>query len=175
MQLVSVAERSAGLVKCGTSPHSTRQDLVQEPSVDQEVERRIRRLDLDRAERLVPESLRPRERLVDARGLAPLRGQLARLGAVFGVAEDERERDGLVRREHHFERQRRARIERGAGRSRRGAGDTGGARARGETREELGPVARHRRDRAGRAEEAAALGERRRGVLGEGCRELRVP
>ena len=55
LQLVSKAERPARLVVAAARPESARQCLIQQPAVGQHIHGRIGRLDMDRAERPVPE------------------------------------------------------------------------------------------------------------------------
>ena len=57
LQLIAESERAAGLVGPAARPDSTRQRLVQQPAVDEEVERVVGRVDLKRAENLVPRAL----------------------------------------------------------------------------------------------------------------------
>ena len=59
LQLVAEAERAAGLVEAAARPQAAGQRLVEQPAVGQHVERRVGRLDLDRAERAASSIARP--------------------------------------------------------------------------------------------------------------------
>jgi hypothetical protein len=54
LQLIAKAEGAARLVEAGAGPDAARQRLIEQPAIDQQVEGRIRRRDLDRAEQRVP-------------------------------------------------------------------------------------------------------------------------
>jgi hypothetical protein len=54
LELVAESVRPAGLVKGRAGPDSARERLVEQPAVEQEVHGSVGRLDLDRAEHLVP-------------------------------------------------------------------------------------------------------------------------
>ena len=54
LQLVAETERPARLIEAAARPDTAGERLVQQPAVGQQVERRVGRLDVDRAERVVP-------------------------------------------------------------------------------------------------------------------------
>ena len=62
LQLIAKAERAAGLIERRAPPHPARKRLVEQPAVQQEIHRRIRRLHLDRPQQLVPERHSPASR-----------------------------------------------------------------------------------------------------------------
>src|SRR4030095_6834453 len=91
LQLIAEPESSAGLVRTAPAPDPTTECLVQQPPIHQEIERIVRRLDLDRAENVVPESARACNRsvaLLEAR--IPIR---ERCGGRWVAAPPEHKRD----------------------------------------------------------------------------------
>ncbi len=54
LQLIAEAERPAGLVEPGASPHPARERLIDEPAVGQEIDGRLRRFNVDHAKRTAP-------------------------------------------------------------------------------------------------------------------------
>ena len=54
--MVSKTERAAGLIKSAASPHAAGQHLVQQPAVGQVIQAGVGRLDIDRAQGVVPVS-----------------------------------------------------------------------------------------------------------------------
>ena len=55
LQLIAEAIGAAGLIEGRTRPDATGERLVEQPTVEHEIHRAVRRLDLDRAQRLAPE------------------------------------------------------------------------------------------------------------------------
>src|ERR1700746_601009 len=54
LQLIAKSECPAGLIKTGAPPKTTAQDLIQQPTVGNQVNRCIWSFHMDRAERLLP-------------------------------------------------------------------------------------------------------------------------
>ena len=144
LQLVAEAERAARLIEARARPHAAGEGLIEEPAVGQEVDGRVGRFDIDRAEGpapVVPDAL---QGLLGAGGAAEPLNELPRLLFAAGGAEDED--DVLFLSVLKFERDlhRRARIESRAD----AAGEPHAAHGRGIRRravaaEELGAVAGH--------------------------------
>ena len=88
LELVAEAVRAARLVERAAAPEPARERLIEEPAVDEEVERRVGRLDLQPAEHAVPEPPDLPQRRVDV--LVPLRRhQAPGLGRVPRLAEED--------------------------------------------------------------------------------------
>jgi hypothetical protein len=65
LELVAETECSARLIKRRPAPHSTRESLVYEPAIQHQVQRRVRRPDLDRPEDAIPARADFLERCLD--------------------------------------------------------------------------------------------------------------
>ena len=66
LQLIAEAEGAAGLIEAGARPQPGADVLVQQPAIHDQVERIVRRVHLDGAERAVPERLHLDPRVLDA-------------------------------------------------------------------------------------------------------------
>ena len=89
LQLIAEAERAAGLVESRPRPHAAGERLVDEPAVGQEVDGRVGRFDVDRAERAAPVVPDPFQGPVGVAGAAEALHELPRLLFAAGGAEDE--------------------------------------------------------------------------------------
>src|SRR5262249_59910500 len=58
LQLISEAKRAARLIERRAPPHAAPERLVEEPAIQHQIHRRLRRAHLDRSEQLVPEQPR---------------------------------------------------------------------------------------------------------------------
>ena len=70
LQLIAESERAAGLIRSAPRPEPAAQRLADQPPVDDEIERVVRRVDLDGAERFVPHAFLTFERRVSLGDLA---------------------------------------------------------------------------------------------------------
>src|SRR5664280_2957161 len=86
LQLVPEAIGATGLVETGSRPDTAGERLVDEPAVEHDVHRPVRRFDLDCADDLIPKSTDLGEHSVQVR-LTVARDQRLRLRLVLGVAE----------------------------------------------------------------------------------------
>ncbi len=144
LQLVAKAVRAARLIEARTRPDPARQRLVQQPAVQHQIHRAVRCLDLDRAERLVPERRHGGEYRVEIR-LTVMRDQLSRRCRVGALAEQQDDFDAAAGFEIDRGLQRGTRVEPGAdaARQRRRAGParkTGGIAQDAIAADELAPV-----------------------------------
>ena len=89
LQLIAKAERAAGLVEPGPRPHAAGERLVDQPAVGQEVDGRVGRFDVDRAERPAPVVPNAFQGLVGVAGAAEALNKLPGLLFAAGRAEDE--------------------------------------------------------------------------------------
>ena len=98
LQLIAEAERAARLVRAAARPDAAAQRLVEQPAIDDQVERIVWRLHLHGAERLVPELRRACQRARRPRR-ATSTAPRARRRAVASraLAEDERDLPRLAR------------------------------------------------------------------------------
>ena len=122
LQLVAEAERSARLVVAAARPEAAGDRLVEQPAVDEHVERRVGRAHLHGTERRVASGARTAVERVGRRGRAAeaLHQLLGLVGAAaHAEAEHDRVRLAVQQRDGHLDR--RARIERGAHAVRRAA------------------------------------------------------
>ena len=118
LQLVSKPVRAARLVQRRPRPHSARQRLVQRPSIEQRVELRLRRVNTDHRQPLVPRLGCFVDRLGrGGRRAVPL-DQRTRSRIARRRAEQDRDLLRLVRLERDVAPQRRARVVPRAGRAR---------------------------------------------------------
>ena len=160
LQLVAEAPGAAGLVVRGARPQAAGGDLVQQPVVEQDVERAVGRADLHGVEQVVPLRRDAGEQVVDI-DVAVLRHQRARGVLVAAFAEQEDQVELRARRQFHARLQRAARVESGAEATVQRVVVMQGRRLRGAAQraEETRPVAAERLLRAGQVEERHALAE----------------
>ena len=92
LQLIAESERAAGLIGAAARPDAAAQRLVQQPAVDDEIERVVGRVHLDRAEALVPHPLGLGERRFDRLEPAVVLHQRAALRVIAALPERERRR-----------------------------------------------------------------------------------
>ncbi len=163
LQLVAEPVGAAGLVEAAAAPHPARDHLVQQPSVGQQIDGLLRRLDLDGAERALPVVPDLLERVVGRAGAAEAVHQVARVVEVLSRAQHERDLALLAVGELDRGLHREAGIERGADLTGQGASTQ---------RRRLGQAAVAAEERGAiagdRALPLAAVEE------GDPCRELRV-
>ena len=114
LQLIAEPEGPAGLIEATASPHAAREGLIDEPAVGEEVEVRVRRLHVDRAERAVPERPDGFERRPRLLGAAEPLDQGARVCEITSRAERERDLARLAVAELDHDLHPEARVERGA-------------------------------------------------------------
>ena len=88
LQLIAEPERAARLVESRSSPDPARQRLVEQPAVQHQVHRTIRRPDVDYAKKIVPIRCRPAERLVHDVAIAVPLDEIPRVRLVLGIAKD---------------------------------------------------------------------------------------
>ena len=118
---------------------------MHQPAVHEQVERIVRRLDLNGAERALPERVDFLRRRFDGRQIAAAAEQRSGLFDRVAFAEQEDELARLTGRQRHAHVQGAARVETGAEAIRQHArGHCSGARERAVAADELGPVAGHR-------------------------------
>ena len=89
LELIAEAEGPAGLVVAGPSPEPARQHLVEQPTVEHQVERRIRRAHGDGAEQGVPVLLEVTPRRLDRGALAVPGEEVQGLVSPGGLPEHE--------------------------------------------------------------------------------------
>ena len=77
LQLIAEAERAARLIKAGACPHAAGERLVDQPAVGQEIDGRVGRLDIDRAERAAPVVPHAFQRPLGARRRRGIDGRVA--------------------------------------------------------------------------------------------------
>ena len=155
LQLIAEAERAARLVEAAARPQAAGQRLVEQPAVGQHVERRVGRLDLHGAERVLSSSRCTASSASRARGdAAEALHQIARRFGAGRSAEAEDDLALLLRRPARTATlDRRARVERGAdacrtARARASRPDCAACRCgRGTRRGRRSRVARRRRRR----------------------------
>src|SRR5690606_36861079 len=87
LQLIAESVRAAGLVVAAARPVAAGERLIDEPTVDEHVERGLGRAHLHRAERLRPELLDGRERFIDGARHRETPPQFARFVDVLAGAE----------------------------------------------------------------------------------------
>ena len=102
LELVAEAERPARLVERRPAPHATGERLVEEPAVEHQIHRRVRRADLDRPEDAIPERSRFLQRRLHPTGLGV--GADEAPGLVRGLRLPEQEDDLLLPARRHFQR-----------------------------------------------------------------------
>ena len=82
LQLIAEPEGAAGLIRTAPRPDAARQRLIEQPAIDDQIERVVWRADLDRAEHLVPGALGRGERrarlLQRTHSATPARARAAR-------------------------------------------------------------------------------------------------
>ena len=93
LQLVAEAVGAARLVERRARPDAAGQRLIQQPAVQHDVHRPVRRLHLHRAERIVPVTARPRQARRRDRLCAIARDQRSRLRGARRLAEEEHDLD----------------------------------------------------------------------------------
>ena len=89
LQLVAEAERAAGLIEGRTAPDPAREALVQQPAIQQQIHGRLRCVNLDRTEQIVPQVIDGQPGTFDLIRVLEARGQRHRFGAVGALAEQE--------------------------------------------------------------------------------------
>src|SRR5206468_1137094 len=96
LELIAEAERTTGLVEPASTPHPAGEHLVDQPAVREEVERRIRRLNVDRAERAIP--IRPHrvQRDLSSAGSAEASDDVSGIGEIAPRSEQEHDLSLLV-------------------------------------------------------------------------------
>ena len=87
LQLIAEAERAARLIEGGASPDAAGQRLVEQPAVEHQVHRSIRRRDLHRAEQRAPEALHILEGRGDSLRRAAAPHERRHAGFIGGFAE----------------------------------------------------------------------------------------
>ncbi len=92
LQLVAEAEGAAGLVVAAARPDAAGDGLVHQPAVGDDVQRRFRRFDVHRTERLFPVGVHGRQRLVRCLGAAVFLHHAAGVG-VAAAGDTEHEHD----------------------------------------------------------------------------------
>ena len=96
LQLIAKTEGPAGLVRAAARPDATAQRLIEQPAIDDEIERIVRRADLDGAEDLIPRALDRRECRLRLRDGGIARRQPHRVGPVAPLPEGEGHALGLA-------------------------------------------------------------------------------
>ena len=91
LQLIAESEGAAGLVRPTTRPDPATERLIQQPAVHQQIERIVGRAYLDRAERVVPEPFRARDRIVDGGEARVACGEFGRVRGGRALTEHERD------------------------------------------------------------------------------------
>ena len=89
LQLIAESERAAWLVRPTARPDPATERLIQQPAVHQQIERIVGRMHLDRAERVVPEPFRARDRIVDGGEARVACGELSGLRGGGALTEHE--------------------------------------------------------------------------------------
>ena len=165
LELVTESERAARLIVRGAGPEPARQRLVEQPPVHQDVERIVRRVDLDRAENVLPGTLDLLERCERGGDRTVLPDQAECGFTVVALPEQEDHLPRLAGLELDRGVQRGAGIEAGAeGVRQHAASERGRPRDRTVTAEELHPI-------AGRGAQTAGVCERHALRETPGCRD----
>ena len=114
LELIAEADRAAGLVVAGAAPQARTHRLVQQPPVDDQVERVVGRVHGDRTQDAIPLLGDLAQAILDGlRRSAPLDERSHVVGR-HRFAQQEYDASGLGRRQRDLRVQRRARIESGA-------------------------------------------------------------
>ena len=87
LQLVAISNRSARLVKAGPRQDPRRHGLVKQPAIDHDIKCRIGRMDLDRAEQIIPKSGQSLECGVDGIRRLPFGDQPFGMGFILSLPE----------------------------------------------------------------------------------------
>src|SRR5581483_403049 len=111
LKLIAKSEGAARLIERRTPAHATGQRLIQQPAINQRVHRRIRRLDFDRAEHLVPKLKHALERLVNFVQVAKMRVDFASFVDRLSLAQQKDHFASLSGREFDLRLNRCTRIE----------------------------------------------------------------
>ena len=114
LKLVAEPEGASRLVRSAAGPDATTERLIQQPPIDEEVERIVRSVDLHRAERGVPASRRACDRVVHFRETRVPRGQRGCVRRIVSLAQHERDAARFPRRHVNPDLQSRAGVEAGA-------------------------------------------------------------
>ena len=131
LQLIAESEGAPGLIVPCTRPEAAAHILVQQPSVHQDVERVVRRLDLDRTERALPGRVHLFERFECCIDMPITAHELPSVASILAFAEQKHESPQLARLEHDPEVEAGARIQAGADLvGQRGAAQRRGVRQR---------------------------------------------
>src|ERR1051325_2474697 len=99
LQLIAEPERSARLVRTTPRPDPATERLIQQPSIDEKIERIIRCLDLNGAENLVPETAGAGDGRIDFFEARVAMGQRRRVRRIAALTENERDAAHLSRRD----------------------------------------------------------------------------
>ena len=110
LELVAISERAARLIEACAAVHARRERLIQEPSIEHQVHRRLGRPDADASERLVPERTQFVPRRLDHGPVAKASHELQGRVAVGGLPEDEVRLELLAGRQLEMHLQGRARV-----------------------------------------------------------------
>ena len=142
LQLIAETIGAAGLIESGTRPDAAAQRLIEQPAVEHDVHRPVRRLDDDRAEDFVPLAFDVRFDRVEIGG-AIAGDEAPRRFLVFSFAQQENDFDCVAGRQFDRGAQSRARIEArpDCPGERRGAGERGGFGERAVSTDEFAPIA----------------------------------
>ncbi len=119
LQLVAETKCASGLIERVPAPQATRQHLIEEPTIRQQVERLVRRFDLDGAERVRPVDVDCGERVPCGGGATIAPYERSRRVVARGSAEQEYDGADLIGGQIDFGTQRCARIESGPCRARK--------------------------------------------------------